>query len=42
MNYILHIISDYIYFMDSGKIISYGLTKEVLNNQDIMGAYIGI
>lgn len=38
----VEIISDYIYFMDSGKIIASGLPEEVLNNQDVMGTYIGI
>jgi ABC-type branched-subunit amino acid transport system ATPase component len=35
-------ISDYIYFMDSGKIMAPGLPEEILNNQDVMGTYIGI
>jgi len=35
-------ISDYIYFMDSGKIMASGLAEEILNNQEIMGTYIGI
>lgn len=35
-------ISDYIYFMESGKIIASGLPEEILNNQDVMGTYIGI
>ncbi|MEW6419334.1 MAG: ABC transporter ATP-binding protein [Nitrospirota bacterium] len=35
-------ISDYIYFMDSGKIIASGLPEEILNNQKVMEAYIGI
>ncbi|MEK6689976.1 MAG: ABC transporter ATP-binding protein [Nitrospirota bacterium] len=35
-------ISDYIYFMDSGKITAAGLPEEILNNQKVMDAYIGI
>lgn len=35
-------ISDYIYFMDSGKIVASGLPEEILNNQEVMGTYIGI
>jgi len=35
-------ISDYIYFMDSGKITASGLPEEIFNNQKIMEAYIGI
>lgn len=36
------IISDYIYFMDSGKITASGLPEEILNNQEVMETYIGI
>ncbi len=35
-------LSDYVYFMDSGKIIASGLPGEILNNQDVVGTYIGI
>lgn len=35
-------VSDYTYFMDSGKIIASGLSEQVLNNQEIMATYIGI
>ncbi len=35
-------ISDYIYFMDSGKIKFTGLPEEILNNRELMGTYIGI
>lgn len=35
-------VSDYIYFMESGKIIASGLPEEILNNQEVMGRYIGI
>jgi len=35
-------ISDYIYFLDSGKIVASGLPKEILNNENVMGTYIGI
>lgn len=38
----VEVISDYIYFMDSGKIIASGLPEEILNNQDVMETYIGI
>jgi branched-chain amino acid transport system ATP-binding protein len=38
----VEVISDYIYFMDSGKIMASGLPEEILNNQNIMGTYIGI
>lgn len=35
-------ISDYIYFMDSGKITASGLPEEILNNRELMGTYMGI
>lgn len=35
-------ISDYIYFMDSGKITTSGEPEDILNNQEVMGTYIGI
>lgn len=35
-------ISDYIYFMESGKIVASGLPEEILNNREVMGTYIGI
>lgn len=38
----VEVISDYIYFMDSGKIMASGLPEEILNNQDVIGTYIGI
>ena len=38
----VEVISDYIYFMDSGKITESGLPEEVLKNQKVMNAYIGI
>jgi len=38
----VEVISDYIYFMDSGKITASGLPEEILNNQEIMKTYVGI
>jgi len=35
-------ISDYIYFMDSGKIIVSGIPEEVLNNPEVIVTYTGI
>lgn len=35
-------ISDYIYFLDSGKIVVSGLPEDILNNHDVMRTYIGI
>ncbi len=35
-------ISDYLYFMDSGKITASGEPEEILKNQSIMGTYMGI
>lgn len=35
-------ISDYIFFMDSGKIAASGLPEEILNNQEVMETYIGM
>lgn len=38
----VELISEYIYFMDSGKIMASGLPEEILYNQELMGTYIGI
>lgn len=35
-------ISDYIYFMDSGRILYSGVPEEILGNSDIMKRYIGV
>lgn len=35
-------VSDYIYFMDSGKITAEGLPEKILNNQEVMRTYMGI
>lgn len=37
----VELISDYIYFMDSGKIMASGLPEEILNNREVMGTYMG-
>ncbi len=37
----VEVISDYIYFMDSGKITAFGEPEKVLKNQKIMETYIG-
>jgi branched-chain amino acid transport system ATP-binding protein len=34
-------VSDYVYFMDSGKITASGLPEVVLNNREVMENYIG-
>lgn len=35
-------ISDYVYFMDSGKITASGLPEEILYNREVIETYIGI
>lgn len=35
-------VSDYVYFMDSGKITASGSPEGILNNQEIMETYIGM
>lgn len=35
-------ISDYVFFMDSGKIVTSGLPEEIFNNQGIMESYLGL
>ncbi len=34
-------VSDYVYFMDSGKITASGLPEAILNNREVMETYIG-
>jgi len=35
-------ISDYVYFMDCGKVMTSGLPEEIFNNQGIMKSYLGL
>jgi ABC-type branched-subunit amino acid transport system ATPase component len=39
---VIKTVSDYVYFMDSGKITASGSPEEILSNQGIMETYIGI
>ena len=41
MNVVIE-IADWVYFMDEGQVVSFGLPKEVLGDQDIRKAYIGL
>ena len=41
MNVVLE-ISDWVWFMDEGKIVSFGLPEDVLGNQSVKEAYIGL
>ncbi len=35
-------ISDYVYFLDSGRIAATGLPEDILNNCEVMGSYAGL
>jgi ABC-type branched-subunit amino acid transport system ATPase component len=35
-------IADWVYFMNEGKIISYGLPEEILENKEIRRIYMGM
>jgi ABC-type branched-subunit amino acid transport system ATPase component len=35
-------IADWVYFMNEGKIVSYGLSEEILENKEIRRIYMGI
>lgn len=35
-------ISDWVYFMDEGKVVTFGLPKEILGDPEVRKAYIGI
>ena len=41
MNVIME-ISDWVYFMDEGKVITFGLPREILGDSEVRKAYLGI
>jgi ABC-type branched-subunit amino acid transport system ATPase component len=35
-------ISDYVYFLDSGRVVASGLPDDILNDYEVMGSYTGL